>query len=112
MPAYGYEWTPGYWGWNAGYDDYYWVPGLWVMPPAIGVLWTPPWWGWVGGLYVFNAGYWGPFVGFYGGIDYGWGYGGWGYDGGYWNGNTFYYNPRGSIISAPFARERRLQRRC
>jgi hypothetical protein len=89
-PGYGYMWTPGYWGW--GDYGYYWVPGTWVLPPSIGFLWTPPWWGFVGGVYVFNAGYWGPFVGFYGGINYGFGYGGWGYDGGYWRGRDFYYN--------------------
>jgi len=92
MPAYGYNWTPGYWGWNPVQYDYYWVPGVWVLPPAIGLLWTPPWWGWVGGVYVLTPGYWGPTVGFYGGIDYGFGYGGFGYDGGYWRGRTFYYN--------------------
>jgi hypothetical protein len=89
-PGYGYVWTPGYWDW--GDYGYYWVPGTWVLPPTIGFLWTPPWWGFVGGVYVFNAGYWGPFVGFYGGINYGFGYTGWGYDGGYWRGRDFYYN--------------------
>jgi hypothetical protein len=91
-PGYGYLWTPGYWGWSDYEDDYYWVPGTWVLPPAIGFLWTPPWWGFVDGAYVFNAGYWGPFVGFYGGINYGFGYTGWGYEGGYWRGRDFYYN--------------------
>ena len=91
-PGYGYIWTPGYWGWNAYVDDYYWVPGTWVLPPSIGFLWTPPWWGWQDGAFVFNAGYWGPFVGFYGGINYGFGYTGFGYEGGYWRGNNFYYN--------------------
>lgn len=91
-PGYGYIWTPGYWGWSDYGDGYYWVPGAWVLPPAIGFLWTPPWWGFVDGVYVFNAGYWGPFVGFYGGINYGFGYTGWGYEGGYWRGRDFYYN--------------------
>ena len=39
-----------------------------------------------------NEGYWGPTVGFYGGINYGYGYGGQGYYGGRWVGNTFRYN--------------------
>ncbi|MGI9169233.1 MAG: hypothetical protein ACR2FH_03535, partial [Caulobacteraceae bacterium] len=69
IPGDGYLWTPGYWVWNAVPGDYYWVSGDWVRPPAIGLLWTPGWWGWGGGGYVFNAGYWGPTVGFYGGID-------------------------------------------
>jgi hypothetical protein len=41
---------------------------------------------------VWNAGYWGPTVGFYGGINYGFGYFGFGYAGGYWNNGLFYYN--------------------
>ena len=72
--------------------DYYWVPGVWVPPPRVGLLWTPPWWGWNNGAYVFNQGYWGPTVGFYGGINYGYGYTGNGYWGGRWSGNTFQYN--------------------
>ena len=88
-PAEGYIWTPGYWGYN---NDYYWVPGVWVAPPTVGLLWTPAWWGWNNGAYVFNQGYWGPHVGFYGGINYGYGYTGNGYWGGRWNGNHFQYN--------------------
>jgi hypothetical protein len=91
-PGYGYIWTPGYWAWSDYENDYYWVPGAWVLPPRIGYLWTPPWWGWNEGVYVFNPGYWGTEVGYYGGIDYGWGYGGYGYEGGYWRGRDFVYN--------------------
>ena len=91
-PVAGYIWTPGYWGWDSYYYDYYWVPGVWVPPPRIGLLWTPGWWGWRSGAYVFNQGYWGPTVGFYGGINYGYGYTGNGYWGGRWSGNTFQYN--------------------
>src|SRR5438105_4617213 len=89
-PVEGYIWTPGYWAWGDG--DYYLVPGVWVAPPTVGLLWTPPWWGWNNGAYVFNEGYWGPTVGFYGGINYGYGYFGDGYWGGRWEGNTFRYN--------------------
>ena len=89
-PAPGYIWTPGYWAWATG--GYYWVPGVWVAPPAVGLLWTPPWWGWNNGVYVFNEGYWGPTVGFYGGINYGYGYWGNGYWGGRWEGDVFRYN--------------------
>ena len=39
-----------------------------------------------------HAGYWGPHVGFYGGVDYGFGYTGSGYEGGYWKGHDFFYN--------------------
>jgi hypothetical protein len=88
-PGPGYIWTPGYWAYNSGY---YWVPGVWVLPPRVGFLWTPGYWGYNGSNYFFNEGYWGPTVGFYGGINYGWGYGGHGYYGGRWDGNTFRYN--------------------
>lgn len=89
-PGPGYLWTPGYWAY--GPDGYYWVPGVWVQPPTVGVLWTPAWWGWEGGLYVFHPGYWGPHVGFYGGINYGFGYGGVGFVGGEWRSGAFFYN--------------------
>ena len=39
-----------------------------------------------------NAGYWGPHVGFYGGVNYGFGYGGVGFGGGEWRGGAFFYN--------------------
>ena len=91
-PVAGYIWTPGYWGWNADYYDYNWVPGVWVPPPRVGLLWTPGWWGWNNGVYAFNQGYWGPHVGFYGGVNYGYGYTGNGYWGGRWSGNNFQYN--------------------
>lgn len=90
IPAPGYLWVPGYWAWDG--DGYYWVPGTWVLPPYVGALWTPGYWGWGGGVYVFHRGYWGPHVGFYGGINYGFGYTGVGYAGGYWRGRAFYYN--------------------
>ena len=90
IPAPGYIWTPGYWAWDGA--EYYWVPGTWIMPPYVGALWTPGWWGWSGGVYLFHGGYWGTHVGFYGGVNYGYGYGGYGYDGGYWHGGGFYYN--------------------
>jgi hypothetical protein len=90
-PGDGYIWTPGYWAYS---DDggYFWVPGTWVLVPEPGFLWTPAWWGWDGALFVFHEGYWGPLVGFYGGINYGFGYGGVGYEGGYWRDRVFFYN--------------------
>jgi hypothetical protein len=89
-PGDGYLWTPGYWAY--GPVGYYWVPGVWVRPPRVGVLWTPGYWGFSGGLYGWHAGYWGPHVGFYGGINYGFGYGGIGFGGGVWSGGVFRYN--------------------
>jgi hypothetical protein len=91
-PSPGYIWTPGYWSWDDEYGDYYWVPGTWVMAPQPGYLWTPPWWGWENGAYLFHEGYWGPHVGFYGGINYGFGYPGEGFYGGRWDHDRFYYN--------------------
>jgi hypothetical protein len=91
-PGDGYIWTPGYWAWDPDYDDYYWVPGTWVLAPEVGYLWTPPWWGWENGAYLFHEGYWGPTIGFYGGINYGYGYFGHGFDGGRWDHDHFYYN--------------------
>jgi hypothetical protein len=73
-PGDGYIWTPGYWAWDQDVEDYYWVPGTWVLAPETGFFWTPPYWGWSDGAYIFNDGYRGPLVGFYGGIDYGFGY--------------------------------------
>ena len=89
-PGPGYIWTPGYWAY--GDDDYYWVPGTWVMAPEPGLLWTPGYWGFSEGVYVFHRGYWGPHVGFYGGINYGYGYTGVGFWGGEWRGREFVYN--------------------
>ena len=89
-PADGLIWTPGYWAW--GPQGYYWVPGAWVEPPYMGALWTPGYWGFYGGRYGFYPGHWGMHIGFYGGINYGFGYVGFGYEGGYWNGGHFAYN--------------------
>src|SRR6266436_2337529 len=75
-PIEGYLWTPGYWSY--GDAGYYWVPGVWVAPPRPGFLWTP--------------GYWGPHVGFYGGVNYGFGYGGVGFVGGEWREGRYHYN--------------------
>ena len=94
-PGDGYYWTPGYWAWDADFDDYYWVPGTWVEPPDAGLLWTPGYWGWNGAAFVFTDGYWGPTIGFYGGINYGFGYFGNGFVGGRWDGGHFYLQLRG-----------------
>jgi hypothetical protein len=89
-PQPGLMWTPGYWAY--GPDGYYWVPGAWVPAPYVGALWTPGYWGWGGGLYVWHPGYWGPHVGYYGGVNYGFGYMGIGFAGGVWHGGVFAYN--------------------
>jgi len=52
--------------------------------PDADLLWTPPYWAWNDGAYDFCPGYRGPTVGYYGGIDYGYGYTGVSYEGGYW----------------------------
>jgi len=91
-PGDGYLWTPGYWAWDPDAEDYYWVPGTWVEAPEVGYLWTPPWWGWDGGVFLFHEGFWGPHIGFYGGINYGFGYFGEGFVGGRWQDGHFFYN--------------------
>ncbi len=105
-PGDGYLWTPGYWAYDDRVSDYYWVDGEWVMAPEVGFLWTPGYWGWGDGGYRFNEGYWGPEVGFYGGINYGFGYSGDGYDGGRWEHGQFYYNR--SANNVDFARSRNV----
>ena len=90
-PEEGWMWSPGYWAWSDD-EGYYWVPGTWVPAPYTGAMWTPPWWGWDSGRYRFHEGYWGDDVGYYGGIDYGYGYMGEGFAGGQWRGGRFAYN--------------------
>jgi hypothetical protein len=68
------------------------VPGTWILPPQDGLYWTPGYWAYEDGNYVYYDGYWGDEVGFYGGVDYGYGYEGDGYDGGYWQNGGFFYN--------------------
>ncbi len=92
LPGPDFIWTPGFWAWDAGVGDYYWVPGTWVRAPRPGYLWTPAWWGWDNGVYLFHRGYWGQHVGFYGGVAYGFGYTGFGFAGGRWDGGHFAYN--------------------
>jgi hypothetical protein len=89
-PGPDYMWIPGYWAY--GPNGYYWVPGTWVLAPYVGALWTPGYWAWTGAVYTWHPGYWGPRVGYYGGINYGFGYFGVGYYGGYWNAGHFVYN--------------------
>jgi WXXGXW repeat (2 copies) len=89
-PGDDYIWTPGYWGYAS--SGYYWVPGAWIVAPYVGALWTPPWWGYDNNVYQWHTGYWGPHIGFYGGINYGFGYTGRGYYGAYWNNGTLDYN--------------------
>ena len=90
IPGDDYYWTPGYWAWGPG--GYYWVPGAWVVAPFVDALWTPPYWAFDSGNYRWHSGYWGPHIGFYGGINYGFGYTGRGYYGAYWNGGHLFYN--------------------
>jgi WXXGXW repeat (2 copies) len=89
-PGDDYLWTPGYWAWSPA--GYYWVPGSWVLAPYLGALWTPGYWGFYSGRYRWYHGYWGPHIGYYGGVNYGYGYNGAGYEGGYWNHDHFEYN--------------------
>jgi hypothetical protein len=81
---------PDYWAWAPA--GYYWVPGVWTQAPYAGALWTPGYWGYSNNHYLFYSGYWGQYIGFYGGINYGFGYTGTGYQGGYWDSGHFNYN--------------------
>ena len=83
-------WTPGYWAYTD--DGYEWVDGAWVLAPYVGALWTPGYWGWGDSGYFWNTGYWGRNIGYYGGINYGFGYFGAGFYGGYWDRDRFFYN--------------------
>lgn len=96
-PGDDYVWTPGYWAWSP--DGYYWVPGTWVLAPEPGLLWTPGYWAFDSDQYDWHPGYWGPTVGYYGGIDYGYGYPGNGYYGGYWRDRHFFYNQAVTNVS-------------
>jgi hypothetical protein len=89
-PDEGYLWTPGHWARNAA--AFYWVPGAWVEPPQVDVLWTPGYWEFVRAVYVFHRGYWAGHIGYYGGINYGFGYFGVGFSGGRWSNHSFAYN--------------------
>jgi Domain of unknown function (DUF4124)/WXXGXW repeat (2 copies) len=97
-PDEGYLWTPGYWYWNTA--GYYWIPGAWVQPPQLDVLWTPGYWEFVDAGYVFHRGYWAEHVGYYGGINYGFGYFGVGFAGGRWLNHIFAYNRTVSNVDA------------
>ena len=101
-PEDGDIWTPGYWAY--GDDGYFYVPGDWVMAPEVGFLWTPGYWGWGGNDFRFHEGYWGSEVGFYGGVNYGFGYGGFGYEGGRWDNGHFAYNRSVNNINVSISR--------
>jgi WXXGXW repeat (2 copies) len=75
----------GYWAWGPNGD----CPAFWVVPPEVRIFWTPGYWDWGGEAFVFHPGYWGPHVGFYGGVNYGFGYDGDGFHGGLWEGEHF-----------------------
>jgi hypothetical protein len=119
VPGEGYIWMPGYWSWSDPDRGYFWVPGTWVLAPNEGDLWTPGYWAFERASYFWHTGYWGPRVGFYGGINYGYGYSGSGYQGGRWDRGAFRYNRAISNVdsqvihnaySAPAARYRSSNR--
>lgn len=62
------------------------------MSPYVGALWTPGYWVEDDNRYAWHGGYWGNTIGFYGGVNYGYGYSGRGYQGGYWRDRSFRYN--------------------
>lgn len=109
-PEPGWMWVPGYWAY--GEDGYYWVPGTWVPAPYEGALWTPGYWGWNTGFYIWHPGYWGRQVGYYGGINYGFGYFGIGFVGGRWHQNRFMYNTAVMRVDRSFIRDTYIDRRA
>jgi hypothetical protein len=106
IPGDGYLWTPGYWAWDPSDGDYNWVPGTWVLPPGEGMLWTPGYWAFFDGGYGWHGGYWGSRVGYYGGLNYGYGYNGSGYWGGRWDRGHFRYNT--AVNNVPHGRVRNV----
>jgi WXXGXW repeat (2 copies) len=104
VPGDGYIWVPGYWGWSHVDRAYYWVPGTWVQAPHEGALWTPGYWAFESSGYLWHVGYWGSRVGFYGGINYGYGYSGSGYKGGRWDHGAFRYNRAVSNVDTQVVR--------
>lgn len=105
VPGEGYIWAPGYWSWSDDNNDYFWVPGTWVLAPSPGDLWTPGYWSFDSNYYLWHGGYWGPEVGFYGGLNYGYGYAGVGYAGGRWRHGVFGYNSYVSNVSVRYVQD-------
>ena len=71
-----------------------------MQPPQVDVLWTPGYWESVDAFYVFHRGYWAQHIGYYGGINYGFGYFGVGFTGGRWLNHSFAYNRAVSNVDA------------
>ncbi len=65
-----------------------------------GYIWTPGYWAFEGAGYLWHVGYWGNQVGYYGGLNYGYGYTGTGYQGGRWEGSVFRYNRAASYVDS------------
>jgi hypothetical protein len=52
-------WVPGYWGWDAGRNDYVWVSGCWRVPPP-GRQWVPGYWTQTADGCQWVSGFWAP----------------------------------------------------
>jgi len=81
---------PAYWSYASG--GYYWVPGAWVMVPWVNALWTPRTGATMAAATAGTEVIGDRTFGFYGGIDYGFGYTGRGITAAYWNHGTLNYN--------------------
>ena len=73
------------------------------------MFWTPGSWDWGGEAFDFHPGYWGPHVGFYGGVNYGFGYDGDGFHGGLWEGEHFAYNATMMNVSCALVRNTHVE---
>ena len=102
LPAPDYLWAPGYWAY--GPAGYFWVPGAWVQAPQPGLLWTPGYWAADNVGFAWYPGYWGRRVGYYGGINYGFGYFGRSYVGGEWFSGHFRYNTAVTNVNTTIVR--------
>jgi len=55
-PGFNYVWVGGHWGWRS--NNYYWIPGGWVVPSRGFSVWVPGRWNHDGHGWFWTDGYW------------------------------------------------------